>query len=112
MKLEEEWVESFLIVFLALGFIISVLLKSPFYTYVSIFLSGFIGGRVYYIKRYKEPILPFILIIVGFLFGYLLGSLWVSRVVVVLFFALGFMLSYYLHLKKILVIFKSKSFLK
>ena len=112
MKLEEQWVEAFLILFLALGFVLSVLMKNPFYTYTSVFLGGFIGGRVYYIKRYKEPILPFILIIVGFLFGYLMGSLWVSRVVVLLFFALGFMLSYYLHLKKILVIFKSESFLK
>ncbi len=110
--LQEQWAETLTVFFLALGFVFAVLLRNDFLSYSSIFLSGSLAGRIYYIKRYKEPIFPFILIIIGFLLGYIIGSVWVSRVAVFLFFVLGFGLSYYLHLKKIFVIFKSENFLK
>ena len=111
-KLEEQWAETFAVFFLALGFIVSVLIKSPYYSYLSVFLGGFISARLYYFKRFKEPILPFILIIVGFFFGYLAGSIWVSRLAVFVSYSIGFGVSYYLHKKKILVIFKSELFFK
>ena len=112
IKVEEQWVETFVLFFLALGFGISVLLQNPVISYVSIFLAGLLAGRIYYIKRHKEPILPTVLIILGFLFGYLAASIWASRTTILLFFALGAAISYYLHVKEILVIFKSKSFIK
>ncbi|MBT4936248.1 hypothetical protein HOL21_01250 [Candidatus Woesearchaeota archaeon] len=112
LKLDEQWAEAFSLLFLAVGFIIAILLQSPFLSYLSVFFAGFVAGRVYYLKKSKEPILPFVLLIVGFLFGYLLGSFWASRFVTLLFFAVGFGISYYLHLKQILVIFKSEDFIK
>lgn len=112
IKWDEQWAEAFSLLFLAVGFIIAILLQSPFFSYVSVFLAGFVAGRVYYIKKSKEPILPFVLIILGFLVGYLLGSFWASRFVTILFFAVGFGISYYLHMKQILVIFKSEDFIK
>jgi hypothetical protein len=111
-KFEENWVEHFFLLFLILGFIISVLLKNDLLSYISILFAGGLFGRIYYIKRYKEPILPFILLILGFLIGYLIGSFWTNRFLILLFFSTGFFVSYYLHLKKILVIFKSKRFVK
>lgn len=109
---EKDWPEAFMFLFLVLGFILAVLMMSPIFTYLTILISGFLAGRIFFIKRYKEPILPFILIIAGFLVGFFLGSFWASRPLILIFFMVAFGLSYYLHKKKILVIFKSQSFLK
>lgn len=112
MKIEEQWAELFVLVFLVLGFFIAVLVQSPFFSYCSILLAGLLAGRIFYIKKTTEPILPFVLIIVGFLLGYLLGGFWISRVMAFILFVIAFVVSYYLHLKKILVIFKSERFIK
>ncbi|MBI2665183.1 hypothetical protein HYX12_01010 [Candidatus Woesearchaeota archaeon] len=109
---EDEWAEALALFFLFLGFVISVLLQNPTITYFSVFLAGVLAARIYYIKRFREPILPFILIIIGFLVGYLIGNFWTSRVWSFIFFSIGFSVSYYLHLKKIVGIFKSENFLK
>jgi len=50
--------------------------------------------------------------IVGFLVGYFLGTFWASRFWVLVFFLISFGVSYYLHLKEILVIFKKEDFIK
>jgi hypothetical protein len=110
--LDEKWVEWFIILFLLLGFFLAVILRSPTFSYLSLLLAGALAGRILYIKYQKEPILPFLLIIVGFLLGYLLGSFWVNRLLAFIVFALAFGLSYYLHLKRIIVIFKSERFIK
>ena len=112
IKWNEQWVEVFSVALLVLGFILSILLRSQTLTLVSVILAGFLAGRVYYCKKSKEPILPFILMIVGFLVGYLLGGFWASPFWTLLLFAIGFIGSYYLHLKKIIVIFKSEGFVK
>lgn len=112
IKIEEQWVETLTLLFLALGFGIAVLLQNSILSYLSIFLAGALVGRNYYVKKFKEPILPTVLIVLGFLFGYLAASIWASRIVTLFFFALGAAISYYLHVKEILVIFKSESFIK
>lgn len=112
MKWQEQWVEAGWLLFLVIGFIVSVLLRSSSLSYLAIFLAGALAGRIYTIKRYKEPILPTVLIIVGFLGGYLIGSFWINRIFVVLLFALGFLVSRYIHMKEILTTFKSSGFIK
>lgn len=112
MKLEEQWAEALALLFLVLGFFLAVALQSPLFSYVTIFLSGLMAGRVYYIRRYKEPIFPFVLIILGFLLGYFIGGFWVERVVVLVLFAVSAVLSYQLHLKKVITIFKNEGFVK
>lgn len=111
-EIETQWPELFALAFIILGFIISIFLLNPLLSYISIFLSGFICGRVYYLKRHKEPIFPFVIIIISFLLGYIFGSFWANRLFIFIFFVLGFYLSYYLHMKKIFAIFKSQNFLK
>lgn len=111
-EIETQWPELFALLFIILGFIISLLLLNAFLSYLTILLSGLICGRVYYLKRHKEPILPFMIIIISFLLGYLFGSFWTNRFYLLIFFLLGFFLSYYLHMKKIFAIFKSQNFLK
>ena len=112
VKWEKNWPEVFALSFLVLGFILSIVLRSPLLTSVSILLAGFIAGRVFYCKRYQEPILPTILVIVGFLLGYLLGGFWSSPIWTIFFFTAGFLGSYYLHKKKIIGIFKNEGFVK
>ena len=111
-KWEERWVENLVLFFLVIGFIIAVLMFNPVLSYVLIFSTGFMAARVYYIKHAKEPIFPFVLLILGFVLGYLIGGFWISRFLALIMFGLGFGISYYLHLKEILVTFKSKDFVK
>jgi hypothetical protein len=108
----EEWAEMSGLFFMVLGFILSILLMIPVLSYISIMIAGFLAGRIYYIKRFSQPILPFIIMICGFLLGYLIGGFWVSRFWILILFGVTFGASYYLHLKKILVIFKSRNFVK
>lgn len=111
-KLEETWVETLSIVLVLMGFLISILLMSAWISYFVIIVSGFLAGRIFYIKRFTEPIFPFVLMIIGFLFGYILGNFAASRFWTGVFFIISFAASYFLHVKKILVTFKSKSFIK
>ncbi len=111
-KWDESWVENIVLLVLTVGFIIALLSFNPIWGYFSIFLAGALAGRIYYIKRHKEPILPFVLLIVGFLFGFLIGGFWISRFWSFVFFGIGFGVSYYLHQQKILVIFKNEDFIK
>jgi len=109
---KDQWVEVLSLFFVALGFVIALLLQSSYYSYLSVLLGGFISARLFYLKKSKEPILPFILIILGFLVGYLVGSFWVNRTLIFLSFGIGYGVSTYLHKNKILGIFKSELFLK
>ncbi len=111
-KWEERWVEIFLLFFLVIGFIIAVLMFNPGLSYLLIFFTGFMAARIYYVKHPQEPIFPVVLLILGFVLGYLIGGFWISRVFALILFGLGFGISYYLHLKKILVTFKSEAFIK
>jgi len=112
MKWDEQWAEVLSLTFVALGFILALLLQSVFFSIITVFLGGFVAARTYYLRLHKEPIFPFILIIIGFLFGYLVGNIWSSRLLTLIFFILGFALSYYLHVKNLFVIFKSRDFIK
>ncbi len=112
VDLKEQWAESLGLFFLVIGFMFAVLLKNAVFSYLTILLCGALAGRTYYIKRFSQPIFPFILIILGFLVGYLIGGVWVSRIWVFILFGIGFGVSYYLHMKKILVIFKSENYIK
>lgn len=115
MKIEglsEAWAETGAVVLLLIGFLVALLLREAILVYIVILLAGLLAGRVVYLRRFKEPLFPFILMILGFLLGYLLGSLEASRILTVLLFVLGLGVSYYLHKKGILVIFKSKGFIK
>lgn len=112
MKWHEQWVEAMAMLFLVIGFIIAVLLSNSGLNYLTIFLAGALAARVYTIKRYKGPILPLVLVIIGFLLGYLIGSFWINRLFILLLFALGFLVSRYIHMKKVLTTFKSGGFIK
>ena len=80
--------------------------------FLVVFLAGLLTARLYYFRQLNRPTFPFILIIAGFIVGVLVGNFWKSRTYVLVIFGLGYAISYYLHLKKILVSFKSEDFVK
>jgi len=111
-NLGKHWVEAFALIALLVGFLIAVIVKQTSLSYALVFLAGFLAGRTFYFTNKKTFILPLILLILGFSSGYFVGSIWVSRAMGLSIFFIGFLLSYYLHLKNILASFKSKNFIK
>ena len=89
------------------GFLVALLMGSALVSYFVIVLAGLLAGRFFYLRRITQPILPFILIIVGFLFGFTLGAVWASRLLVLVFFLVSSFVSYYLPRQGDLCFFKT-----
>lgn len=98
----KSWAEVFFVVLLLLGFFVSIALPNPWINYFIIFLAGLLSGRWIYKKKGKQPLFPFFLIIVGFLFGYMLGaypSYKVNAKIIAILFIIGVIAGYYIHKK-------------
>jgi len=95
-----SWAEFFFFVVMIIGFIIALWATSfsAVISYIVVFLSGMIGGRLLYERKMKLTI-PYYIIIIGFMIGFLIGTIYGSRKVVIILFVLGILLSYHLHNK-------------
>ena len=91
----KSWAEFFFFVLMVIGFIIALFAPSAIISYTVIFLSGMIAGRLLYDRKHKMTF-PYYIIIVGFLIGYLLGTYYGSRKIVIILFVLGALFSYHL----------------
>ena len=96
----KNWAEFFFFVLMVVGFIIALWATSfsAVISYIIVFLSGMIGGRLLY-DRKKKLIFPYYIIIIGFLMGYLIGTFYGSRKVIFVLFILGILFSYHLYNK-------------
>jgi hypothetical protein len=96
----KNWVEFFFFVVMVVGLIFGLWATSfsAVISYIVVFLSGMIGGRLLYDRRQKLAF-PYYLIIIGFLIGYVIGTYYGSREVVIILFVIGVLLSYHLHKK-------------
>lgn len=96
----KNWAEFFFFIVMVLGFIVSIWASSysAAISYIIVFLSGIIGGRLLYERR-KRLSFPYYIILIGFLMGYLLGAYYGNKNVVVILFVLGIVLSYQLRKK-------------
>ena len=96
----KSWAEFFFFVLMVIGFIVSLWASSfsAFISYIVVFLSGMIGGRILYDRKGKLTF-PYYIIIFGFLIGYLIGTYYGSRKVVIILFVLGVLFSYHLYNK-------------
>jgi len=97
----KSWPEFFFFVLMVIGVIVSLAAPSAIISYFIIFVSGMMAGRILYFRKHNLHYAYF-LIIVGFLIGYVIGSYYGSRKIVVLLFVIGGFLSYYLYKNKIL----------
>jgi len=95
-----SWAEFFFFVLMIMGFIVSLWASSfsVVISYIVVFLSGMIGGRLLYERRKNLPF-PYYIIIIGFLIGYVIGAYYGSRKVIIILFILGLLFSYHLHKK-------------
>ena len=96
----KSWAELFFFAVMIMGFIVSLWATSfsAVISYIVIFLSGMIGGKLLYERR-KKLTFPYYIIIIGFLIGYVIGTYYGSRKIVIILFVLGLLLSYHLHKK-------------
>ena len=86
---------------MAVGIVVALISPSAVISYVIIFLSGMFAGRIIYERKGKIQ-LPYFMIISGFVIGYLFGVYYGSRIVLIVLFVLGALLSYKLYSNKIL----------
>jgi hypothetical protein len=93
-----SWAEFFFFVVMVVGFIIALWAPSAFVSYIVVFLSGMIGGRLLYDRKRKLTI-PYYIILAGFLIGYVIGTYYGSRKVIIILFVLGVLLGYHLYNK-------------
>ncbi len=96
----KNWAEFFFFVIMVLGLIVALWATSfsAVISYIVVFLSGMIGGRLLY-ERKKKLIFPYYIILAGFLIGYVIGTYYGSRKVVIILFVLGILFSYHLYNK-------------
>ena len=97
----EYWAEYISFILMALGFIIALTARSATVLYLVALLFGGISGRWWWKFKGNPRAAPAV-IIFGFLVGYLLGSFYGSRKVVLILFAVGMAISYILHDKGII----------
>ena len=95
----KQWAEIGFLFLLLVGFIFAISINSAAIIYVVIFLAGVFAGRYYLSKIGRQPLFPFFLIIIGFLFGYMLGAFAANRKVVALLFVIGWIASHIAHKK-------------
>jgi len=76
--------------------LLSLRVPSAVISYLVIFLAGMVGGRLLY--KYKFHLkFTWILVIFGFLVGFVIGSTYGDTKIIILLFIIGNATSYYLH---------------
>ncbi|MEK6984305.1 MAG: hypothetical protein AABX33_07060 [Nanoarchaeota archaeon] len=93
--------EFFFFIVMILGIITALSAPSAFISYIIIFLAGMIAGRLIY-ERKRKIKLPYIMIIAGFLIGYLIGVYYGNVWIIIILFIIGGILSFRLYNNKIL----------
>ena len=96
-----NWMEVFFVIVMLIGIIISVIIPSNFISYLTITLSGVAAGKIIFDRKNKVRF-PYILIISGFIIGYVIGAYNASRQLILILFVLGALINYHLHEKGVL----------
>ena len=97
----KNWMEFWFFVLMVIGVLIALSAPSAAISYMVIFLSGMLAGRLIYERKDKIQF-PYLMIIIGFVVGYLIGVYYGSRRVSIALFIIGAILSYKLYDNKIL----------
>jgi len=96
----KSWAEFFFFVLMVVGFIFALWATSlsAVITYLVVFLSGMIGGRLLYDRKGKLTY-PYYIILIGFIIGFAIGTFYGSRKIVIILFVIGVLFSYHLYNK-------------
>ena len=101
LKYGSDWAEMFFLVLLLIGVVIGVMSPSAAVTYLIAFVSGMLVGRIVWFRKTKM-MAPYILIVIGFLLGFVIGTFRGDRRITALLFILGAIICYYLFKKGVL----------
>ncbi len=91
-----DWPEIIGFILLVIGFFAAVISGSAVIAYTLVLMAGFMGGRIWFTVKQKFKA-PWSIILMGFLVGFMLGSRYGNKKVIVLFYIIGILVSYYLH---------------
>ena len=86
---------------MVIGVLVALSAPSAIISYAIIFISGIFAGRLVHERKNKIQ-LPYLMVIAGFVIGYLIGVYYGSRRVVIVLFVAGAIFGYKLYDKKIL----------
>ena len=100
-NLARFWVEYSFLFILIIGFIVALWSGSAVVTYLIILLSGIIIGRGWLLRKYHFQI-PFVLITIAYLVGFILGSFHGETKYILVFFIVGIYVGYVLHSREII----------
>jgi hypothetical protein len=100
-NLHERWVEILSIFILVIGFFVAVWAQSAVVTYMVILLSGVISGRGFLARKYTHRI-AYIIILIAYLVGFILGSFYGKTKFILVLFILGMWVGYVLHDREII----------
>jgi len=98
-NLREYWAELVTFIFLIIGTLLSLMSDSAVVTYVIIFICGIVVGRNAHVRR-RGLTMPFYLIVIGFIVGYIIGATAQNRgnpIIILICFAVGIYAGHYLH---------------
>ena len=96
-----DWAEIVGFILLVIGFFVSLLAGSAVIAYILVLLAGGIGGRIWF--RIKQDLkTPWVIILLGLLIGFVLGSRYGNNFVIILFYLVSIGVSYYIHEKGII----------
>jgi hypothetical protein len=94
--LRTSWAEMYTIFLGVIGFILALSIKSPMFSYIVIILSGFMCGRLLYQQRRTHQF-PSYMIVFGLLLGYIIGSHYTNRKMLLFIAVIAMVASYYSH---------------
>lgn len=97
----KNYYESLFFALVVIGIVVALLAQSAVISYAVIFLSGIFAGRLLYSRKSKTQF-PYLMVIVGFAIGYLIGVYYGSRWIAIALFAVGAIVGYKLFDKKFL----------
>lgn len=109
---DTKWPEYVVGILAIIGLFLGIGMRNEFFSYISITLLGFLGGRIIYIKKGRTKHHPFVTGVILLLFLYILSNFGANRLLLLTLAIVSVFISYTLHKKKIFTIFKSKNFLK
>lgn len=96
-----HYMEFWFLVLIVAGLLLALLVPSAAISYLFVFFSGVFAGRLIF-ERKSKIILPYFVIIAGFMLGYLIGIRYGNWIVALVSFLIGAVFSYNLFDRRIL----------
>ena len=96
-----DWPEVLALIFLIIGFIMSITAGNTTAIYLIAVLAGLFFGRLYYRFKKSENIALFLIMITFFL-GFIVGGIWSNLKAIALLLMAGIIIGYLVHEKKYL----------